>query len=236
MTGSELKAYVVELLDGRTDLDTQIARALTATHREIQGNIMIPAARGPRPRRLDWTAQYKGGVSATYVANTGIAVAGLVDDGCTFKRGIRLAAVDSAGTITPITGVDDVALDGVRSGDAGPVDRFLWAYRNGYLVIQPEPESGSYQVDLFQYLPWVADDEDDWFTENAWEALAKGAAARVAGDLGEQVRPVRWREDFIALALALHGDNAATLDGAAADGIRPPVPVLGWRRGGTWVE
>jgi hypothetical protein len=234
MTGTELKAYVVELLDGRTDLDTQIARALQAVHREIQGNILIPSARGPRPRRLDWAAQYKGGVAASYLANTGIAVAALVDEGCTFKRGIRLAAVNGAGSITPIGGVDDAHLDGVRSGDVVIGGRQLWAYRNGYLVIEPDPGAGSYQVDLFQYLPWVDDVEDsdtDWFTENAWEALAKGAAARVAGDLGEQVRPVRWREDFIALALALHGEGQAQADGAAADGIRPPVMVLGWGRG-----
>jgi hypothetical protein len=101
-------------------------------------------------------------------------------------------------------------------------------------VIEPDPGAGSYQVDLFQYLPWVADDADDWFTVNAWEAIAKGAAATVAGDLGEQVRPVRWREDFIALALALHGEGQAQADGAAADGIRPPVPVLGGQRGSQW--
>lgn len=231
MTGTELKAYVVELLDGRTDLDTQIARALAATHREIQGNLLIPAPGGARPRRLDWAAQYKGGVSATYVADTGIAVEALVDEGCTLKRVVRLALVADSGELTPLPGVGEENHDLLRRGDVVE-DRSQWSQRNGYVLIEPEPTSGqAVQLDLLQYLPWIDDEEDDWFTENAWEAIAKGAAARVAGDLGEQVRTIRWREDFIALALALHGDDVDQREAGAADGVQPPRPVLGWKRG-----
>ena len=228
MTGAELKAYVVELLDGRTDLDSAVARALAATHREIQGNVLVPPG---RPRRLDWVAQYKGAVAATYVPGTGVAVTGLVDEGGTFKRALRMGQQTSSGGIEVWPGVDDERLDGIRSGDVAAA-RPHWAYRNGHLVVEPDlTAGGTVLVDLLQLLPWVADDGSDWFTANLGEALAKGAAARVAGDLGEQVRPVRWREEFIALAIAGWHDGKALRDGAAADGVRPPVPRFTNTRG-----
>jgi hypothetical protein len=160
-----------------------------------------------------------------------VAAAVLVDAGYTLKRVVRLALVSGSGELTPLPGVGEDDHDLVRRGDVVP-DRSQWSQRNGYVLIEPEPTGGqSVQLDLLQYLPWVDDAADDWFTESAWEAIAKGAAARVAGDLGEQVRPVRWREDFIALALALHGDDVDQREAGAADGVRPPRPVLGWARG-----